>query len=95
MPSPAPGPHRRTLGSPRPGRALPRRPYNQTVLQRAQTRALPVLNKSVELTPAVQACCGACRTCVTANVVTLAMAAVTGAGLYAARLFRRARIAPQ
>ena len=65
------------------------------MLQRAQTRALPVLNKTVELTPAVQACCGVCRTCVTTNVVTLATAAVTGAGLYAARLFRRTRTAPQ
>ena len=74
---------------------LPRRAYNQTVLQRAKTRALPVLNKTVELTPAVQACCGACRTCVTTNVLTLATAAVTGVGLHAARLFRRTRTAPQ
>jgi hypothetical protein len=55
------------------------------MLERAQTRALPLLNKGAELTPAVQACCGACRTCVTTN----ALALVTGAAVYAAGLARR------
>src|SRR3954453_17313080 len=41
-------------------------------------RGLPLLNRAVELTPAAQACCGACRTCVTTNVVTLALAAAGG-----------------
>ena len=59
------------------------------MLERAQTRALPLLNKGVEATPAVQACCGACRTCITTNIVTLAAGAVTGAALYVARLVRR------
>lgn len=58
-------------------------------LERAQTRALPLINKGVDLTPAVQVCCGACRTCMTANVVTVAMAGVSGVGVYISRLVRR------
>jgi hypothetical protein len=64
------------------------------VLERAQTKALPLLNRGVELTPAVQACCGACRTCITTNVATLAMGAVTGVAVYVARLARRALAKP-
>jgi hypothetical protein len=59
------------------------------MLERAQTKALPLLNRGVELTPAVQACCGTCRTCITTNIATLAMAAVTGAAANVARLARR------
>lgn len=59
------------------------------VLERAQTKALPLLNRGVEITPAVQACCGACRACVTTNVVTLAAGIVTGSALYVARFVRR------
>jgi hypothetical protein len=59
------------------------------VLERTQTRALPLLNKGVDLTPAMQACCGACRTCVTTNILTVAAAAAAGAALSAARLVRR------
>jgi hypothetical protein len=59
------------------------------MLERAQTRALPLLNKSAEITPALNACCGACRTCITTNVLTLATGAVTGAALYLARFVRR------
>ena len=60
----------------------------RAVLERAQTRALPLINKSAELAP-VQACCGVCRTCVTTNVVTLAIAGVTGAAVYLTRGVRR------
>jgi hypothetical protein len=60
------------------------------MLERTQTRALPLLNKGVELSPAVQACCGVCRSCMTTNVLTLIMAAVSGAALGLARLARRA-----
>jgi hypothetical protein len=55
------------------------------VLESAQTRALSLINKGVDLTPTVQLCCGACRTCVTTNVLTL----VGGAALYVAGLARR------
>jgi hypothetical protein len=63
------------------------------MLERTQTRALPLLNKSVELSPAVQACCGVCRSCMTTNVLTLVMAAASGAALWLARLVRHARFA--
>jgi hypothetical protein len=60
------------------------------MLESTQRRALPLLNKGVELTPAIQACCGVCRTCVTTNVLTLAMGALTGLALYVKRLARKA-----
>jgi len=55
------------------------------VLDRAQTRALPLITKGVDLTPTIQVCCGACRNCLTTNVLTLA----GGAALYLAGLARR------
>ena len=63
------------------------------MLERTKTRTLPLLNKGVDLTPAVQVCCGACRTCVTTNVVTVAMAAIAGATAYVARRVRRLHLA--
>ena len=62
------------------------------MLEGTQRRALPLLNKGVELTPAVQACCGVCRTCVTTNIVALAMGAVTGLAVYLARLAQKAHL---
>lgn len=58
------------------------------MLERTQTRALPLISKSADFAP-VQACCGVCRTCVTTNVVTLAIAGVTGAAVYVTRGLRR------
>ena len=58
---------------------------NPTVLERTQTRTLPVLNRAVEIAPAAQACCGVCRSCMTTNVFTLAAAVVTGASAYLVR----------
>jgi hypothetical protein len=60
-----------------------------TMLERTKGRALPVLNRAVDLAPAAQACCGACRTCVTTNIFTVAAAALAGAALYVRRFFRR------
>jgi hypothetical protein len=54
-------------------------------------RTLPVLNRAVDLAPAAQACCGACRTCVTTNVLGLAAAGIAGGWLYLARLVRRTK----
>jgi len=34
--------------------------YTASVLERTQARALPVLKRAVDITPAVQTCCGAC-----------------------------------
>jgi hypothetical protein len=59
------------------------------MLERAQTRALPLLNKSADITPALNACCGACRTCVTTNVLTVGMAALAGLALRGRRLVKR------
>jgi hypothetical protein len=42
-----------------------------------------------EHAPVTTACCNACRTCVTTNVVTLALAAVGGAGVAGARVVKR------
>ena len=61
------------------------------MLDRTKNRALPVLNRVPDLTPAAQACCGVCRTCATTNILALAGAAFAGAGLYLARLFKRSR----
>jgi len=60
------------------------------MLDRTQAKALPLLNRSVEIAPAVQACCGVCRTCVTTNVFALAGAGLAAAAVYAKRLVRRA-----
>jgi hypothetical protein len=54
-------------------------------------RTLPVVNRAVEVSPAAQACCGVCRTCVTTNVVTLATACVTAAAVFLAHLVKRPR----
>ena len=60
-----------------------------TMLDRARTRALPVLNRVPDVTPAAQACCGVCRTCATTNILALAGMALTGAGVYLARFVKR------
>jgi hypothetical protein len=63
------------------------------VLEKTQTRTLPVLNRAVELAPALNACCGACRTCMTTNLLTVAGAAIVAAAVavrrLAGRIFRR------
>jgi len=59
------------------------------MLERATTRALPVLNRAAEMVPATQACCGACRTCVTTNIFGVAIAGAMGAAVYIARFARR------
>jgi hypothetical protein len=61
------------------------------MLDRVQTRALPLLNRSVDLAPAVQACCGVCRSCATTNIVAVAGAAAAGIAAAAVRFARRLR----
>jgi hypothetical protein len=58
------------------------------MLERAQVRALPLLNKGVDLTPTVQTCCGACRTCVTTNLIGLATAGIAATSYGIGRLAR-------
>jgi len=42
-----------------------------------------------EHAPMATACCNACRTCVTTNVIGIATAVLAGVGLNLGRLFRR------
>jgi hypothetical protein len=63
--------------------------YTVVVLEKTQTRALPLLNKGVDLTPVVNACCGVCRTCVTTNIFTLVAAGFVSAGACLARFVQR------
>jgi hypothetical protein len=42
-----------------------------------------------EHAPMANACCNACRTCLTTNVIGIATAALAGAGLSVRRLFSR------
>jgi hypothetical protein len=65
--------------------------YDDNVLDKTRMRTLPVLNRAVDFAPAAQACCGACRTCVTTNLFTLAAAGIAAAGVGVARLLRRTR----
>ena len=44
-----------------------------------------------EHAPVATACCNACRTCATTNIVGLVLAAATSAAYGGARLLRRAR----
>ena len=59
------------------------------MLEKTQARTLPVLNRAVDLTPAVNACCGVCRSCVTTNIVTLAGAGLAGAAVFLRRFAAR------
>jgi hypothetical protein len=61
------------------------------MLERATTRALPLINRTVDLTPAVQACCGVCRTCATTNILTVASAAAVGLSAGVVRFAKRLR----
>jgi hypothetical protein len=57
--------------------------------QIATLRASRVVAQIGEHAPMTTACCNACRTCVTTNLVGIATAALAGAGLSAARVGRR------
>jgi hypothetical protein len=63
--------------------------YTDRVLERTKLRALPLLDKVPDLVPAGQACCGACRTCMTTNVTGVLAAGVTGAVFYFTRYVLR------
>ena len=63
--------------------------YTERVLERATPRALPMLNRAAEIAPATQACCGACRTCVTTNIFGVLAFAATALVSPLARFARR------
>jgi len=50
---------------------------------------LPLANRANDLAPAATACCNACRTCLTTNIVGLGMAAFGGLAVGVRRLTRR------
>jgi hypothetical protein len=45
--------------------------YTLCMLERATMRTLPVLNRAADYVPVAPACCNACRTCTTSNVLGL------------------------
>jgi hypothetical protein len=55
--------------------------YTASMLERTQTRMLPVINRANEHAPMAAACCNACRTCWTSNIFGLI--AAFGAGVLA------------
>ena len=57
--------------------------------QFATVRMTQAAAKLGEQAPLTAVCCNACRTCVTTNVLGLALATIGGAGLAVARLGRR------
>lgn len=59
------------------------------MLERAQVKVLPVVNRAADHAPILPACCNVCRTCTTTNVVGLAFGAVAAAGYGLARLGKR------
>jgi len=54
-----------------------------------QGRVVQATAKYGEHAPAATACCNACRTCATTNLVTLALGALTAAGAVVTRRFTR------
>jgi hypothetical protein len=70
------------------GSVGPKEAYSRGMFERTTRRALPVLNRAADVAPAVQACCGACRTCVTTNLVGVALAGAAGMVALLRRLFR-------
>ena len=59
-----------------------------------QGRVGQVAAKYGEHAPMVTTCCNACRTCVTTNVLTLAMGAGAAAGMFLVRAARRVSAEP-
>jgi hypothetical protein len=57
--------------------------------QVATLRLAQTASKVGEHAPLATACCNACRTCVTTNIVTIATAGLAGAGLAVGRFVRR------
>jgi hypothetical protein len=62
------------------------------MLTRLSVKAAPVTTRAAEYGPAIPVCCNVCRTCTTTNIVGLALAGLTAAGVgivgFARRLAR-------
>jgi hypothetical protein len=61
------------------------------MLERAQVRMLPLVNRAADYAPAAPACCNACRTCTTTNAVGLVFVAAAGLAGVVRRLIVRVR----
>jgi hypothetical protein len=59
------------------------------MLDRAQMKTIPLLNKATDMAPAVQVCCGVCRSCSTTNVFAVAGLAISAASGFLARQVQR------
>jgi len=59
--------------------------------QFATVRLAQTASRVGEHAPLATACCNACRTCVTTNILTIATAGLAGAGMAVSRFVRRGR----
>jgi hypothetical protein len=50
------------------------------MLERATTRMLPLVGRATDIAPVAPACCNACRTCMTTNLIGVVM---SGASAFA------------
>jgi len=64
------------------------------MLERASTRMLPVINRAADAAPMTTACCNACRTCVTTNLLGLIITGASAVGLAVRRSQRESLIPP-
>jgi hypothetical protein len=64
------------------------------MLQRLSVRMAPITTRAAEYGPAVPACCNACRTCTTTNVVGLMLGGLTVAGIAVGSFAKRIAGAP-
>jgi hypothetical protein len=63
--------------------------YTEAMLERASTRMLPVINRAADAVPMTTACCNACRTCVTTNLLGLVITGASVLGLGVRRFAKR------
>jgi hypothetical protein len=68
-----------------------RQSYNEHVKVIASGRLAQTAAKYGEHAPVATACCNACRTCVTTNLLTLGAAGIAAAGAFASKLVSRRR----
>ena len=59
------------------------------MLERAQTKMLPVVNRAADYAPMATACCNACRTCVQTNLVGMLLVGAGAAAAFVRRFARR------
>jgi hypothetical protein len=60
------------------------------MLERASIRTLPLVSRAAEHAPVATACCNACRTCVSSNLLALATGGAVALAAAVRRLARRA-----